>query len=369
VTLMVPHVVHLQDVVKLHTFVLGHLGALLLACFGFDLRFALVAFDLVSDSIWCEGVGVGVGARGGSTWAGKDYLRGALGWERRANLRTTNKARSHTHTQAQATQPPHRDTPTPIPTAFQQLRAQRGGLALLRRMTAAVGVASSAAAVTLSCGLLPLPPVCVSPPSAHFGCRSLFLFPPPTAAGESVRMDMSDLMDVVYTTVEDLQMAATSAPEASDTAVMAQAQRSRDGDTVFVNANDLVHASAATALATEALNPRHVFFERRGGYPRRGPGRKKGSGLDVRESLHQVLLVLLSTSASLKLSELFDPSELINVNLEELRNLRHKISTFTYKALRTRARGLSRSGAVGALVNTVRVGHGITKGATWPWLW
>jgi len=44
VTLMVPHMVHLQDVVKLHTFVLGHLGALLLACFGFDLRFALVAF-------------------------------------------------------------------------------------------------------------------------------------------------------------------------------------------------------------------------------------------------------------------------------------------------------------------------------------
>jgi len=69
---MVPHMVQLQDVVKLHTFVLGHLWALLSACFGFDLRFALVAFDLVSDSIWCEGVGVGVGARGGSTWAGGD---------------------------------------------------------------------------------------------------------------------------------------------------------------------------------------------------------------------------------------------------------------------------------------------------------
>jgi len=117
---MVPHMVHLQDVVKLHTFVLGHLGALLLACFGFDLRFAPVAFDLVSDSIWCEGVGVGVGARGGSTGAGEDYLRGALGWERRANLRTTNKARSHTHTQAQATQPLDRGPPTPIPTAIQQ---------------------------------------------------------------------------------------------------------------------------------------------------------------------------------------------------------------------------------------------------------
>ena len=85
---MVPHMVHLQDVVKLHTFVLGHLGALLLAWHGFDLRFALVAFDLVSDSIWCEGVGVGVGVRGGSTWAGGDYLRGELrcGRERREHL-------------------------------------------------------------------------------------------------------------------------------------------------------------------------------------------------------------------------------------------------------------------------------------------
>jgi len=120
---MAPHMVHLQDVVKLHTFVLGDLGALHLACFGSDLRFALVAFDLVSDSIWCEGVGVGVGARGGSLWVGGDYLRGALGWERRANLRTTNKARSHTHTQAQATQPLHRGPPTSFPTAFQQTPA------------------------------------------------------------------------------------------------------------------------------------------------------------------------------------------------------------------------------------------------------
>ena len=80
---MVPQMVHLQDVVKLHTFVLGHLGVLLLACLDLIFRFALTASDLVSDSIWCEGVGVGVGARGGSTWACGDYLRGALGWERR----------------------------------------------------------------------------------------------------------------------------------------------------------------------------------------------------------------------------------------------------------------------------------------------
>ena len=54
-------------------------------------------------------------------------MRGALGWERRANLRTTNKARSHTHTQAQATQPLHRGPSTPIPTAFQQVTAQSLG--------------------------------------------------------------------------------------------------------------------------------------------------------------------------------------------------------------------------------------------------
>jgi len=96
-----------------------------------------VVFDLGSDSIWCEGVGVGVGARGGSTWAGGDYLRGTLGWERRANLRTTNKARSHTHTQAQATQPLHRGRPTPIPTAFPQSPHRRHALRHDRRTSTA----------------------------------------------------------------------------------------------------------------------------------------------------------------------------------------------------------------------------------------
>jgi len=89
---------------------------------------AIVVVDLVSDSIWCEGVGVGVGARGGSNWAAGDSLRRALGWERRANLRTTNKACSHAHTQAQATQSLHRGPPTPIPTAFQRVMGPEPGL-------------------------------------------------------------------------------------------------------------------------------------------------------------------------------------------------------------------------------------------------
>jgi len=98
VTLTVPQMVHLHDVVELHTFVLGHLVALLLACFGFDLRFALVAFDLVSDSNWCEDVGVAVGAETENTWAGGDYVSGALGWERRGTSgQPTKHVRTHTH--------------------------------------------------------------------------------------------------------------------------------------------------------------------------------------------------------------------------------------------------------------------------------
>jgi len=150
---VVPQMEHLQDVVKLHTFVLGHLGALLFGMFGFDLRFALVAFDLVSDSIWCEGVRVGVGARGGSTWAGGDYLRGALGWERRANLRTTNKARSHTQTQAQATQPLHRGPPVPILTALQHEQLVNAAKAKCNGLNPQDGL-KPAVEAKLSCPLL-----------------------------------------------------------------------------------------------------------------------------------------------------------------------------------------------------------------------
>jgi len=154
--------------------------------------------------------------------------------------------------------------------------------------------------------------------------------------------------DVFYTTVEDLQLALTSTT--ADSAVHAQAQLSHDGDVVFVDADDLQRAPGATSLACAPPEPRASFIERPGGYPRRGPGRKKGSGLDLRESLLQVLLVLLSTSAYMNLMELFAPDELAHVNLTGLRNLRYKLFKITDKALRTRAWDLSRSGAVGVLI-------------------
>jgi len=169
-------------------------------------------------------------------------------------------------------------------------------------------------------------------------------------------------MDVIYATVEDLQVVTTSAPHGSSIAVLMQAQRPLDGHAMFVNPDDLLSASAVMAPAIRAPDARQALFERRGGYPRRGPGRKKGSGRDVRVSLHQVLFVLVSTSAYLKFSEFFDPSKLINVDLEEQRNLRQQLSMFTYEALRTRAWDLSRSGAVVVLVKYGRGGSRNDRG-------
>ena len=126
-TLMVPHMVHLQDVVKLHTIVLGALVALLLACFGFDLRVALVAFDLVSDSI-VRGRGRRCGRRRGEHLGRWGRFERCSWLGEAGNLRTTNKARSHTHTQAQATQPLYRGPPTPIPSALQQVMGPESGL-------------------------------------------------------------------------------------------------------------------------------------------------------------------------------------------------------------------------------------------------
>jgi len=46
----------------------------------------------------------------------------------KSKIQETNKARSHTYTQAQATQPFYRGPPSPIPTAFQQVMGPEPGL-------------------------------------------------------------------------------------------------------------------------------------------------------------------------------------------------------------------------------------------------
>lgn len=60
--------------------------------------------------------------------------------------------------------------------------------------------------------------------------------------------------------------------------------------------------------------------------------------------------MLLSTSAFLNLTELFEPEEASHVDLEGLRNLRHSLYKVTDQALSATAWDLSRSGSVGFLL-------------------
>lgn len=151
--------------------------------------------------------------------------------------------------------------------------------------------------------------------------------------------------DVVYLTTEDVLTASTMAVSGAQGNLLVQTRCSADGDVVFTDLAGL--ESAADRLT---LKPCHDFVTRPGGFPRRGPGRTPGSALQVRDSVYKVIVVLLATSAYLNLTELFEPEDAAQVNIEGLCNLRHTLSKVTDQALRTKAWDLSRSGSVGVLL-------------------
>lgn len=89
-------------------------------------------------------------------------------------------------------------------------------------------------------------------------------------------------------------------------------------------------ASAAAVSGFHNLCSRDVASEQRHRsccwrtlLPRRGSGRKKGTALQVRESVHHRILVLLATSAYLNLTELFEPVDAEQVDINGLRELCH----------------------------------------------
>lgn len=167
-----------------------------------------------------------------------------------------------------------------------------------------------------------------------------------------------DMDDVMYSTVEDVLEASRNGPGRHGL-LDVQAWRSYDGSVVFVDVDDLVGAAGGMSLgaprgvgAADGMSlgaPRGVV-KRRVGYPRAGPGRLKGSALQVRDSLHDVFVVLFATTAYLNLTEIFEPEEASQVDLDGLRNLRHSLAKVTDKALHKKAWDLSRSGYVGALI-------------------
>jgi len=129
--------------------------------------------------------------------------------------------------------------------------------------------------------------------------------------------------NVFFTTVEDLQRELWATVEVRKETLLARGQRSTDGDVVFFDADDLMQASKPSVPAAAVPQLYLPFVDRPGGYPRWGPNRTKGSGLDVRNSVLQVLVVLLSTSVYLNLTQLFDATELRNVNVQALCEMRH----------------------------------------------
>lgn len=149
---------------------------------------------------------------------------------------------------------------------------------------------------------------------------------------------------MVYSTAEEV-LAASRARFDSYGDLVVQARRSAQGDVVFMDLGDLEGAAAGMSN-----DPPPVALVRAGGFPRPGPGRTPGSALHVRDSVYKVIVVLLATSAYLNLTELFDPEDADQVDIQGLCKLRHSLSKVTDQALSTKAWDLSRSGSVGVVL-------------------
>jgi len=87
-----------------------------------------------------------------------------------------------------------------------------------------------------------------------------------------------------------------------------------------------------------------------GGWPDAGPGRAEGSGLQLRRSLSDVLVVLFSTTAYRNLQERFDGSDEVFLSMTGLRQLRRKYKNVTYAGMRGRAWDLGPSGSIGVVL-------------------
>lgn len=149
---------------------------------------------------------------------------------------------------------------------------------------------------------------------------------------------------MAYSTAEDV-LAASRAGFTSQRDLLVRARRSAVGDVAFMGREDLL--GAADRVTFEAPPPPWV---RGGGFPRLGSGRTPGLALVIRDAMYNVIVVLLTTSAYLNLTELFESEDAALVDLGGLCNLRDTLVKVTYQALRTMACDLPRSGALRMLL-------------------
>jgi len=135
-----------------------------------------------------------------------------------------------------------------------------------------------------------------------------------------------------------------------------------DGATIdHSNANAILSGTAEVAMPGSGFNPATVKNDGRG-WPSEGPGRVEGSGLKLRKSLENVLVVMFASAAHQSLQERFDSSADTFRSMAALRKLRRELDCITYKDLRGRAWDLAPSGAVGVVLRFGGLGARDGKG-------
>ena len=123
----------------------------------------------------------------------------------------------------------------------------------------------------------------------------------------------------------------------------------QDGTLRFIDASAFL-SLAADGLSTRDYDSRSSEEGGAVGWPRAGNGRQQGSGLNVRESLFKVLVVVLSIFAYVNLRDLFMQEDMNEVDMAALSRLRLELKQLTDAALLTRAWSLAPSGTFGALL-------------------
>ena len=123
-----------------------------------------------------------------------------------------------------------------------------------------------------------------------------------------------------------------------------------DGGTIeYFHAVVILDDQSTTATPASGFDASKVKDDGRG-WPTWGPGRAQGSGLQLRRSLEDVLVVMFATMANESLSEPFDSSERVFLSLAALRKLRMEYDHITYKALHGRVWNPAPSGAIGVVL-------------------
>ncbi|OSX80078.1 hypothetical protein BU14_0060s0043 [Porphyra umbilicalis] len=176
-----------------------------------------------------------------------------------------------------------------------------------------------------------------------------------TRGSEAIQVDTHasvqySSVDALFPDLRGLTQAPARAASSAATRPASTKAVKVDGGTIeYLHAEDILDHQSTTATPASGFDSSKVKDDGRG-WPTWGPGRAQGSGLHLRRSLEDVLVVMFATMANESLSERFDSSERVFLSLAALRKLRMEYNHITYKALHGRVWDLAPSGAIGVVL-------------------